>query len=179
MFQTSRAYDLQHHLRVFEYYFFVLQPFRMILEIATLRFFMHRRRFELAARTAGYTFPVSVSPAYNVCQFEDFLVGSCSQWIWNYHSFSDRHLLRHRLRSFSSIRCRFNPVLISGIGYGSVRKHLMTFTITHSESEELSDFTFLPAVVPTGRCRTVAFLTMLVCIVSLFSTTVPSAWFSL
>jgi len=33
-----------------------------------------------------------------------------------------------------------NPVLIPGIGYGSVRKHLMAFSITHSESEELADF---------------------------------------
>ena len=67
------------------------------------------------------------------------------------------------------------PSINSGIGYGSVRKHLMTFSITHSESEELADFTFLLAVVPTGHCRTVAFLPMLVCIVSLSSTTVPSA----
>jgi hypothetical protein len=53
--------------------------------------------------------------------------------------------------------------------------NIMTFSITHSESEDLADFTFLPAVVPTGRRRTVAFLPMLVCIVSLSSTTVPSA----
>jgi hypothetical protein len=132
----------------------------------------------VAARTAGYTFTVSVITCIScLAKLKNswlelfpvrresgttivFLIDTC------YVTASEVvHL-------FNAV---LNPVLISGIGYGSVRKHLMTFSITPSESEELADFTFLLAVVPTRRCRTVAFLPMLVCIVSLSSTTVPSA----
>ena len=43
MFQTSRAYDLQHHLRVFEYYSYVLQPVRMILDMHSHTQYSHTR----------------------------------------------------------------------------------------------------------------------------------------